>query len=75
MDSKKWSVQELATEIDRSDRTVRNYIIDGKLKALSRGNGRHGVPYQITNTELERFRRTALAPDVRERRGRKKKQA
>jgi len=67
-----WLVSELAVEFDLSTRTVRDYILGGKLQATRERPGRHGVPYLVSNEEMMRFKSANLAPGVRTRRGRPK---
>lgn len=50
MQTKKFTVKEVAGEINRSAKTVRKMIADGKLKPLPLGK-----PYLITAEEVRRL--------------------
>ena len=49
------TVKQAAELMQLQPRTIRQWIYDGKIKAVNIGTGDTGTRYRILKTELERF--------------------
>lgn len=58
-----YSTEEVARIVDRAEYTVRNWCLDGRIKAEKKGSGRGRYQsWVVSHAELQRFHKEGLRP-------------